>query len=143
MQAAGNEGVAGLIKRSDGSIGYVEHGFARRLSLPVAVLENRAGQYVPPNEESGQAGLAASVIDPEQLQQAVVDPSAPSAYPIVSYSWLFLYKTYGDAQLASALKSFVQWALTSGQERARAMGYVPLSAEAAALGQAALGTQSQ
>ena len=143
MQAAGNEGVAALIKRSEGSIGYVEHGFARRLNLPVAVLENRAGQFVAPNAKSGQAGLAASVIDPEQLQQAVVDPSAPNAYPIVTYSWLFLYKTYSDPQMAGALKSFVEWGLTRGQERARAMGYVPLSAEAAALGQAALGTQFQ
>ena len=71
MQAAGNEGVAARIKISEGSIGYVEYGFARRLNLPMAALENRAGQFVAPSAESGQAGLAASVVDPEQLQLAV------------------------------------------------------------------------
>src|SRR5262245_48711157 len=143
MQAAGNEGVAARIKISEGSIGYVEYGFARRLNLPMAALENRAGQFVAPNAESGQAGLVASGIDPEQLQQAVVDPAAPSAYPIVTYSWLFFYKADSNPQRAGALRSFAQWGLTRGQERAREMGYVPLSTEAAMLGQAALGTQSQ
>ena len=70
MQAAGNEGVAARIKISEGSIGYVEYGFARRLNLPMAALENRAGQFVAPSAESGQAGLAASVVDPEQLHQS-------------------------------------------------------------------------
>ncbi len=143
MQAAGNEGVAARIKISEGSIGYVEYGFARRLNLPMAALENRAGQFVAPSAEFGQAGLAASVVDPEQLQQAVVDPAAANAYPIVTYSWLFIYKAYSNPQRAGALKSFAQWGLTRGQERAREMGYVPLSPEAATLGQAALGTQSQ
>ena len=97
------------------------------------LVENRARQFVTPSAEAGQAGLAASV----------VDPSAPSAYPIVTYSWLFLHQNDSNPERAGALRSLAQWGLTRGQELARAMGYVPLSAEAAALGQAALGTQSQ
>jgi phosphate transport system substrate-binding protein len=46
MYGNGNEGVASRIKISDGSIGYVEYGFAKRLGLPMAVLQNKAGAFV-------------------------------------------------------------------------------------------------
>jgi phosphate transport system substrate-binding protein len=41
MTARGNEGVAGRIKRSWGSLGYVEYGFAKRLGLPVATCKTK------------------------------------------------------------------------------------------------------
>ena len=59
--ARGNEGVAGRIKRSWGPIGYVEYGFAKRLGLPMVYLQNKAGHYVEPGPQSGQAALAANV----------------------------------------------------------------------------------
>ena len=61
MLARGNEGVAGRIKVSEDSIGYVEYDFAKRLGLPMAQLQNKAGRYVAPDEHSGQAALAANV----------------------------------------------------------------------------------
>ena len=39
MLATGNEGVAARIKISEGAIGYVEYGFAKRLGLPMAALQ--------------------------------------------------------------------------------------------------------
>ncbi len=53
MLARGNEGVAHLIKISDGVIGYVEYGFAARLSLPMAALENTAGRFVASDGRGG------------------------------------------------------------------------------------------
>ena len=53
MLARGNEGVAHLIKISDGVIGYVEYGFAARLGLPMAALENAAGKFVRPTTRRG------------------------------------------------------------------------------------------
>jgi phosphate transport system substrate-binding protein len=50
MLASGNEGVASRIKISEGSIGYVEYGFAKRLGLPMAVLQNKAGSFIAPGE---------------------------------------------------------------------------------------------
>ena len=57
MLARGNEGVAGRIKVSEGSIGYVEYHFAKRLGLAMAHLENKAGQYVEPSGRTGQSRL--------------------------------------------------------------------------------------
>ena len=53
MYGRGNEGVASLIKISQGSIGYVEYGFAKRLGLPMAVLQNEAGAFVEPSPAAG------------------------------------------------------------------------------------------
>ena len=61
MLARGNEGVAARIKTSEYSLGYVEYHFARRLGLPMATLQNRAGRYVAPDERGGQAALASSM----------------------------------------------------------------------------------
>ena len=64
MLARGNEGVAGLGSRSgQGSISFVEYGFAKRLGLPMAHLENKAGNFVAPGAESSNAAVAANVKD--------------------------------------------------------------------------------
>src|SRR6516165_660543 len=92
MLASGNEGVASRIKISEGSIGYVEYGFAKRLGLPMAVLQNKAGSFVAPTEAAGRQGLAgASAKAPAELNQSIADPPSAGAYPIVTFSWIFLY----------------------------------------------------
>jgi phosphate transport system substrate-binding protein len=139
MLARGNEGVAGRIKVSEGSIGYVEHHFAKRLGLAVAHLQNRAGHYVAPGEESGQAALAAGVTGmPSNLRLFMPDPEGPASYPIVTFSWLLLYERYPDPGKAAALKRFLSWSLTTGQRYSRELGYIPLPAEVASRSLAAL-----
>lgn len=127
MSAYGNEGVAGRIALSWGSIGYVEQGFAERLGLPVATLENAAGNFVSPSAAAGQAALDAAVADmPDNLRQFLPDPPGADAYPIVTYSWLLLHETYESAEVAQALHEFVRWGLTDGQAMASDLGYIPL-----------------
>src|SRR5271166_4557518 len=125
MRAKGNEGVAGLIENSAGSIGYVGFEFARRIGLRMAALENKDGQYVQPSEQSCSAALS-SVEMPENLRAFVPDPSGPDAYPISTFSWILLRKSYKDPQTAEALRKFLQWSLQDGQHFASELGYVPL-----------------
>ncbi len=127
MLARGNEGVASRIKLSEGAIGYVEYGFAKRLGMPMAHLENKAGQYVAPTAESGQAALVASLNRmPSNLRVFMPDPDGENSYPIVSLTWLLLTERYADAAKAAALKGFVRWALTTGQSYSGQIGYIPL-----------------
>jgi phosphate transport system substrate-binding protein len=140
MLAAGNEGVAALIKISEGAIGYVEYGFAKRLGLPMAALQNKSGQFVAPSEAAAQLALSARVVKVNELEHSVVDPAAAGAYPVVSYSWLFLYRHYPDPAKAIALRDFVAWGLAEGQQYGVALGYVPLSADVVALGRQILDT---
>jgi phosphate transport system substrate-binding protein len=126
MVAPGNEGVAGRIKQSQGSIGYVEYGMAKRAGLAMAWLENKAGQFVQPHGGSGLATLL-HVDLPENLRAFFPDPDGPDSYPLVTYSWLLLYKQYNDQHKATALKHYVKWCLTEGQAFSEALGYVRLA----------------
>src|SRR5262245_12383627 len=139
MLARGNEGVAGRIKVSEASIGYIEYHFSKRLGLSVAQLQNKSGRFVAPDERSGQFALAASVKQmPSNLRLFLPDPEGEESYPIVTFSWLLLYDRYPNRDAAAALKSFVTWGLTTGQGLSRELGYIPLPAEVVSLSLAAL-----
>ncbi len=129
MLGRGNEGVAQKIKISDGVIGYVEFGFAERLGLAMAALENSAGRFVRPTEEAGRATMAAAGDDvPEDLRTYLADPKGEDSYPIITLSWLLLHERNRDPAKSAALKEFVGWGLTEGQAFSIKLGYVPLPA---------------
>jgi phosphate transport system substrate-binding protein len=125
MRAKGNEGVSGLIKNSEGSIGYVGYEFANRLGLDMAALENKEGKFVQPAEQSCMAGLA-SVDLPDNLRAFVPDPEGAGSYPIVTYSWVLLRKHYANPETARALHDLFQWSLQDGQRYSSQIGYVPI-----------------
>jgi phosphate transport system substrate-binding protein len=130
MRATGNEGVAGLIEKSEGSIGYVGYEFARRIGLPVASLENKEGKFVEPSPESCTAALATIQL-PDNLRAYVPDPSGENSYPIVSFSWILLHKKYESAETATAIRDLFRWCLLDGQKYAPALDYLPLPASVA------------
>jgi PBP superfamily domain len=124
MTASGNEGVASRIKISEGSIGYVEFGFAKRLGLPMALLENKAGRFIAPDDTAGLQSLSeASATTPSELNRSIVDPSGVGAYPIVTFSWLLLYRRYDDPLKGEAVRDFVGWGLSNGQTVSQKLGY--------------------
>ncbi len=127
MLGKGNEGVASKIKISEGSIGYVQYGFAKRLGLQMATLENDAGRFVEPSEEAGRTALLASG------NGSTANPPGDESYPISTYSWLLLYRKYSDPKKATAVTDWVRWGLTTGQTFASALGYIPLPEETAML----------
>lgn len=132
MVVRGNEGVAQRVKITEGSIGYVEYGFAERLHLRMAWLENRAGGLIAPLADTGSRALAGgSDTIPENLTVLIPDPEGARSYPIVTYSWALVYDMYPDSAKAEAIQAMLRWALTDGQAQAEAMGYIPLPENAA------------
>ena len=125
MRASGNEGVAGRIKQSLGSIGYVGYEFARRTGLKMALLENHAGRFVAPSDASSASALANAEL-PDNMRLYVPDPAPADAYPIVTLTWIALYKKYPDQQKTQALQELLRWCLTDGQKYAPELGYTPL-----------------
>lgn len=127
MTAYGNEGVSARIAIAENSIGYVEYGFARRLGVPVAALENRAGTFVSPTAEAGATAIAegtgAMLGDGRVL---FADPEGVESYPIVTLSWMLLRETQDAPFLAPALRALVEIALGQGQAEAAEISYVPL-----------------
>ncbi len=140
MRVAGNEGVAGRIGHSVGAIGYVGYEYAHRLGLHVARIENREGVFVEPTAESFAAALA-TVQMPDNLRVFVPDPPGKGAYPIVTFTWILLYKHY-DAAKGAAIQDLFKWCLGQGQSFAPEKGYLPLPQEVAAKGASTLATIS-
>jgi phosphate transport system substrate-binding protein len=123
-----NDGVAATIKQTPGAIGYIEYGFAKIAKLPMAWLENKAGQFVEPGLASGQAALAGVTL-PADFRAWLPDPDGAAAYPIVSYTWMLFYKKYDDPKMAEAIREVVQYCLTEGQKVSDEMGYIPLPSQ--------------
>jgi phosphate transport system substrate-binding protein len=135
----GNEGVTALIKQTPGSIGYVEYGFAAHNNLTMAALENKARTFITPSIESAAATLA-SVKLPGDFRAFILDPKGANDYPVVTFTWILVKKTYADAAKAAAVKAFVTYGLTKGQATAPQLGYVTLPSEVVTKAQAALET---
>lgn len=121
----GNEGVTAQIQNVNGAIGYVEYGFATNNNLSVAALENQAGNFIVPTDESAQATLAAVEL-PDNLRAFITDPEGDNSYPIVTYTWMLMYQEQTDPVKSLALEKWVELGLNEGQEQATPLGYVRL-----------------
>jgi phosphate transport system substrate-binding protein len=121
----GNDGVAALIKQTPGTIGYVEYGYAMKVKLPMATLQNQAGKFVAPTPDSGSAALA-QVDLPENLRAFVTDPTGDASYPMVTFTWWLCHTTYTKPGVADAIKALATWCLADGQKLAPDLGYLPL-----------------
>jgi len=135
----GNDGVTALIKQTPGAIGYVEFGYAEKNNLTMASLQNKAGNFIVPTLQSGAATLA-SVNLPENLRAFITDPDGANDYPIATFTWLLVKKTYTDAAKAAAVKAFVSYGLTKGQSAAPELGYITLPENVVAKVQSVLAT---
>lgn len=125
LPGRGNSGVAALIQRSPGAIGYVQYGFSQKLALPLASLQNKAGNYVAPTGSSGTAMIDSLELD-KHLRAFNPDPEGERAYPIGTLTWILAHEQYEHAADAEALRAFLTWCLTDGQRYAEDAGYLQL-----------------
>jgi len=121
----GNEGVTGVVKQSEGAIGYVELAYANQNKLPTAELKNHDGQWVKATLESTTAA-AAKVEVPEDYRVSVTDQPGATAYPIASFTYLLVYRESGDEAKGEALLKFIWWAEHEGQKDAASLDYAAL-----------------
>ena len=97
--------MAATIKQTPGAIGYIEYGFAKLGKLPMAWLENKAGAFLEPTLESGQAALAG--VSCQQISGPGCLTPGRRRLSIVSYTWMLFYKKYDDPKMAAAIRSTV------------------------------------
>jgi phosphate transport system substrate-binding protein len=113
LRGRGNPGVAQLVGRTQGSIGYVEYDFAVKNKLRSAAVQNKQRQYVSPSLQTANAALS-GVQFPSNYRVFVADPN--QGYPIVGLTWIMVYRQYPNAAKANAVKQMVEWILTKGQQ---------------------------
>jgi phosphate transport system substrate-binding protein len=121
----GNSGVAGAIAGVPYSIGYVELIYALQNNLPVAAVENKAGNYIQANLESVSAA-AAGVTIPEDERIMIVNGDGDGTYPISGFTWILVCDQQTDAAKALALTRMLWWATHDGQSYNAGLGYAPL-----------------
>ena len=131
--AKGNPGVAGVIKQTKNSIGYVGSEYAFAQKIPYAKIKNQRGEIVEPNAASISA--AASGVIPTDTRCSITNADAKGAYPISTFTWMIIYKeqNYSDRSKEQALATLdlVQYILSDeAQNITSEVHYAPLPAKA-------------
>lgn len=122
----GNEGVAGLVARVPGAIGYVELKFAVDVGLPYGAVRNRAGAFVRASPESVRQAAAAMLTKiPDNLCFSLTDPPGAESYPISGTVWAVMYRKL-PADRRDILVPFLRWAVGDGAAHAERLGYAAL-----------------
>jgi len=136
----GNEGVAGLIKNTPGTIGYIELAYAVQNQMPYAKLKNKAGNFITPSIASVTA--AANIQIPADSKVSLTNTDAADGYPISGFSWVIIYKEQKynsrSAERATKLLKLISWMIHDGQQFSSALTYAPLSPAAVSAGDAIL-----
>jgi phosphate transport system substrate-binding protein len=137
----GNEGVAGLVQQTPGSLGYVELIYALQNKIAYGSVQNAEGEFVRATIQSVTAAAGAAVKNmPKDFRVSITNAPGKGVYPISSFTWLLLYENPKDKGQSKAMVDFVRWALTDGQKFAPDLGYAPLPAEVVKLEMEALNT---
>jgi len=133
LAGKGNDGVAGMVKQTSGSIGYVELVYAAKNNMSTAMVRNKAGKYVKASVESVTAAAAAAANDiPADFRVSITDPPGAAAYPISSFTYLLIPSKIDDAAKKKVMVDFLGWMLTTGQKDAPGLDYAPLPSKVVA-----------
>ncbi len=123
----GNEGIAGMVRQSPNSFGYVELIYAVQNKMSYGSVKNVSGKYVKASTDSvtaAAAGAAKSM--PADYRVSITNAPGADAYPISSFSWLLIPTHAADANKTKALVDFMGWMLDHGQAEAASLTYAPL-----------------
>ncbi|MGE5740378.1 MAG: phosphate ABC transporter substrate-binding protein PstS [Betaproteobacteria bacterium] len=130
----GNEGVAAYVQRIKGSIGYVEYAYAKRNSMIHALVRNREGRFVQPDDATFQAAAAnADWAHAPGFYRILTDQPGANAWPITSASFILVHVRPDKPQSAGEVLKFFDWSFRNGQKLAEELDYVPLPDAVAAL----------
>ena len=122
----GNEGVAGLVKQTPNSIGYVELIYAAQNKMSFGMVRNAAGTFVKADFDTvSEAAAGAAKNMPDDFRVSITNAPGKNAYPIATFTWLLIPNKLDGAKKA-AVTGFLKWMLTTGQKDAQGMSYAPL-----------------
>jgi len=126
LGAKGNEGVAGQVKQTEGSIGYVELIYALQNKMSYGSVQNPAGQFVKASLDSVTAAAASVKEMPEDFRVSITNAPGKTAYPLASFTWLLVPTDWSDKSKEKAFVTFLTWMINEGQGMTSALNYAPL-----------------
>jgi phosphate transport system substrate-binding protein len=123
----GNEGVAGMVRNSPYSFGYVELIYAVRNNMTYGQVKNSSGKFIKASTDSVTAAAAGAIKNlPADYRVSLTNAPGAASYPIVSFTWLLIPVHSTDAAKARALADFLTWMLDNGEKEAAGLTYAPL-----------------
>jgi phosphate transport system substrate-binding protein len=135
----GNEGVAGLVKQTPNSLGYLELVYAAQNNMTYGKVRNAAGEFVKADVASVTAAAAgASQNMPADFRVSITNAPGKGVYPVSSFTWLLIPSKIPDPTKKKAITDFLQWMLTDGQGMVEALSYAKLPQEVVAMEQKAI-----
>ena len=148
LAAAGNEGVAGIVKSTEYSIGYIELAYAFQTGMSYASVQNGDGTaFIEPTLESisaASSGVSESLPSAEEswVSVSLVNAPGPDSYPIASFTYLLVYDDLklvtDNKEQAKAVIHIIYWMITDGQEFSPTLLYVPLADKVVEIGKRGL-----
>jgi phosphate transport system substrate-binding protein len=123
--AKGSSGVAGVIKNTNGAIGYVDVAYAQQNNLAYAGIQNAAGRYQLPEVATIRAAAAAAASPRPNAAVSIVNPpsSAPLAYPISTFTYVIVPTS---SSKGATMRDFLTYAVTTGQSFGPKLLFAPL-----------------
>jgi phosphate transport system substrate-binding protein len=127
--ARGSAGVSAVLTRTPGAIGYADIAYALANKLQFAAVQNASGKWALPGIRGIKAAAQADKKFDSRNFLSIVNPPKgakyATAYPICTYTYVILPL---QSSKGSALKAFVNWAITCGQSYGGRLLFVPLPA---------------
>jgi phosphate transport system substrate-binding protein len=121
----GNEGVAAFVGRLPNSMGYVEYSYVKQNKLNYALMQNSAGVFVKPEDDTFKAAAAGADWN-KTFYHILTNQPGKDAWPISGATFILMHlKQDKPANATEALK-FFSWAYKNGNETAAALDYVPM-----------------
>ena len=122
----GNEGVAGMIRQMQGSIGYIELIYAIENKISYGIVKNGAGNFVKASLGSVTAAAASVKSMPADFRVSITNAPGKDAYPISSFTWLLIPAQSKDPAKGKILADFLAWMVDDGQKMTADLAYAPL-----------------
>jgi len=148
LAAAGNEGVAGIVKSTEYSVGYIELAYAFQTGMSYASVQNAdKTAFIEPTLDSISAASSGVADNLPASEDSWVDVSLVNApgldsYPIASFTYLLVYDDLkpvtDNIEQAKAVIHLIHWMITDGQEFSSSLLYVPLADKVIELGKQGL-----
>ena len=123
--AKGNDGVAAIVDRTDGALGYLAISYVFSNKLDYALIRNEGGQFPVPGPASVTAAANAVKSIPPDNAISLTNPpaSAPDAYPISTFTYALVPE---NSDKAKTLRDFLTYAIGPGQKFGKKLHFAPL-----------------
>ncbi len=121
----GNEGVAAFVTRLPNSIGYVEYAYVKQNKMTYTQLQNKAGNFVSPDDANFKAA-AAGADWAKSFYQILTDQPGKDSWPLTGATFIMMHKAQDKPEQATHSLKFFDWAFANGDAMAAELEYVPL-----------------